>query len=223
MLAVKVPVSDLENVRKKLVREGIFDKRFKVKVSEGYGYIPVVSRVKGYDVVDVDLEVCVFKKRTLRDLVKLRLGVDILGEFKSFDVVGDIAIVELRGRLRNKADEFGKCLLEFNPKINTVLMKSGSRGGKFRLQEYVCIAGVDKSTTRYRENGVDLLVDVRKVYFSPRLASERLRIAKLIASGEVVLVMFSGCGVYPFVISKNSEASRIYAVSYTHLTLPTKA
>jgi len=50
------------------------------------------------------------------------------------------------------------------------------------------------------------------VYFSPRLSEERKRIFKQITNNESVLVMFSGCSVYPLVIAKNTNVKEIYAI-----------
>ena len=55
-------------------------------------------------------------------------------------------------------------------------------------------------------------MDIDKTYFSPRLVSERLRIAKLVKKNESVLVMFSGVAVYPINIAKHSKAGEVYAI-----------
>ena len=41
------------------------------------------------------------------------------------------------------------------------------------------LAGADKTETEYKEHGCRFKVDVVKAYFSPRLSTERLRVAKL--------------------------------------------
>jgi tRNA (guanine37-N1)-methyltransferase len=45
-------------------------------------------------------------------------------------------------------------------------------------------------------------VDVRKVFFTPRLSYERIRIAKQVTPGEVVANMFGGVGTYSIIIAK---------------------
>ena len=55
-------------------------------------------------------------------------------------------------------------------------------------------------------------LDVEKCYFSPRSSQERVRIAKLVKKNESVLVIGSGVGIYPIIISKHSKAKEIYAI-----------
>ena len=50
------------------------------------------------------------------------------------------------------------------------------------------------------------MVDVEKCYFSPRLSTERARIADLVEDGEVVLNMFAGVGPYSITIAKRKKA-----------------
>ena len=50
------------------------------------------------------------------------------------------------------------------------------------------------------------------MYFSNRLATERLRIAKKIKKDEEILVMFSGSGVYPVVFARNAHPKSIYGI-----------
>ncbi|MEK6887181.1 MAG: methyltransferase domain-containing protein, partial [Nanoarchaeota archaeon] len=59
-----------------------------------------------------------------------------------------------------------------------------------------------RKETMYAENGMRLLLDIEKVYFSPRLGNERARIANLVKPDENVLIMFSGCGPYTIQIAK---------------------
>ncbi len=44
------------------------------------------------------------------------------------------------------------------------------------------------------------------------MSSERKRIVDLIKPNESVLVMFSGSGVYPLVIAKNSKCKEVYGI-----------
>ncbi len=64
---------------------------------------------------------------------------------------------------------------------------------------------------------MQLRLNVERVYFSPRLATERKRIAGLVKAGESVLVMFSGCAPYPIVIAKNSKAKEVYGIEINPL------
>ncbi len=130
----------------------------------------------------------------------------------SFDILGSIAIIESRDEYKEHVKEIGEALLKAQKNIKTVLVKSGIHGGEFRTQDLEFVAGVKTKETLYFENDVRLKLDVEKVYFSPRLSTERRRIADLVKPHERVLVMFSGCAPYPCVISRHSRAKEIVGV-----------
>lgn len=131
---------------------------------------------------------------------------------RSYDVVGNIAILDIPPELKSKAKVIGRRLISLNKNIKTVLKKSDIHKGEFRTQKLSYVAGVRTKETVHKENNALMMLDVEKVYFSPRLSTERKRVAGLVKPGERVLVMFSGCGPYPLVISKNSKAKDIVGI-----------
>jgi tRNA (guanine37-N1)-methyltransferase len=131
----------------------------------------------------------------------------------SFDVVGDILIfVDFPKGLASKDKIIGKGVLDNYSNIKTVLRKTKKYSGKYRTPKLKYIIGEKRKETVYRENNVFIKLDVEKVYFSSRLGNERNRISKLIKPDESILVMFSGCGVYPVVIGKNTKVKEIYGI-----------
>jgi tRNA (guanine37-N1)-methyltransferase len=151
----------------------------------------------------VSLKQALQGKLSKKELEKLRA---------SFDIVGDIAIIEIAKGLAKKEKIIANELLKTNSSIKTVAKKVGGHIGKYRVQPLKIIAGPKKTEAEVRESGVRMLVDVAKCYFSPRLGHERLRIAKQIKKGEEVLVMFSGVAPYQLVFAKHSPAKIIYGV-----------
>ncbi len=138
---------------------------------------------------------------------------------RSYDIVGDIAVIELSPKLAKKEKLIGEGLLKTNPSIKAVCRKVGERYGKYRKQKLKIIAGEHRKETICKENNVRLKLHIEKCYFSPRLASERKRIAECVKDGEDVLVMFSGVGPYVFVISKNTHAKHVVGIEanpYAH-------
>ena len=131
----------------------------------------------------------------------------------SYDIVGDILIVEIPDELKKKEKQIANKLLKDHKQVKTVVKKKGIHGGKFRVQKYVVLAGDRRKETEYKENGVRIKLNVDKTYFSIRLATERLRIAKQVKDGEIVLVMFSGVAVYPLVIAKNAKKQILRLIS----------
>ena len=131
----------------------------------------------------------------------------------SFDVVGDILIfADFPKELEKKEKIIGKEILENFKNIKVITKKTGNYGGKFRTPKLKILAGERRKETIHRENNIRIKLNIEKVYFSSRLGHERERINKQIKKNESVLVMFSGCAVYPINISKNTQAKEIYAV-----------
>ena len=134
----------------------------------------------------------------------------------SFDVVGDIMIFsEFPKELAKKEKIIGEAILQNYSHIKTILKKTKKYSGKFRTPKLKVIAGENRKETTCRENDVLVKLDVEKVYFSQRMSSERKRIASMIEPSESVLVMFSGCGIYPLVIAKNTKGKETYAIEIT--------
>ncbi|MDP4012640.1 MAG: methyltransferase domain-containing protein [Candidatus Nanoarchaeia archaeon] len=129
----------------------------------------------------------------------------------SFDVIGDIAIVEIRN-LKGKDKLIADAILKNVNNVKVVAKKSGIHTGRYRTQKLKIIGGEKRKETVHVESGVRMKLDVEKCYFSPRLSEERLRISRLVKKNEKILVMFSGISVYPLVISRNSKAKEIYGV-----------
>lgn len=131
----------------------------------------------------------------------------------SFDIVGDIAIFnKFPKKLKKKEKIIGNALMQLNKNIKVVAVKAKAYSGKLRLPKLKIIAGENRKETIHKENGIRLKLDVEKCYFSSRLGTERLRIAKLIKRNEKILTLFSGVAPYPCVISKNSKAKEIYGI-----------
>lgn len=131
---------------------------------------------------------------------------------KSFDVVGDVAILEIPRELAKKQKIIAKAVLDLHKNVNAVYVEAGGRKGKLRLQKLKWLAGEKRTETTCRENGVSLKVDVAKAYFSPRLSSERKRIYGQAKKGEKVLVMFSGVAPYVIEIAKHSKCKLVYGI-----------
>ncbi len=151
----------------------------------------------------MNLKQALAKKLTKKELEILR---------GSFDVIGDIAVIEIAKGLSKKEKLIANELIKLNKNIKTVAKKVGGHEGKYRIQKLKIILGPKKTEAEFRESGLRMQLDVSKCYFSPRLGHERLRIASQIKKGEEVLVMFSGVAPYPLVFARHSPAKMIYGV-----------
>ena len=210
MLFVKVPMQKAEPTRKKLLADGLFDVSHPVQHSKQFVFFPVKARKGGYTFVERKSVSRPRRPRSLKEALAGKLPADVIEQLvTSFDTIGDIAIIEVRHGMDEKM--IGQAVLDSNPSIKVVCKKVGGHIGEFRLQPVEVIAGENRTTTIYKEHGVQMKVEVDKVYFSPRLSSERLRIAELVKPGEVIAGFFAGVGPFPLVIAKKKKC-RIYAV-----------
>ncbi len=134
----------------------------------------------------------------------------------SFDVVGDIAIIIIPPELEEKETIIGETLLGMLKNIQVVAKRDGNVSGEFRTTSLKIIAGEKRKETLHRESGVIFQLNPEKTYFSVRSSNERLRVSRLVKYGEEILVMFSGVGAFPLVISNNSEAAEIVGIEKNH-------
>lgn len=190
MKCVKVKKKDAEKVRRELIALKVLAKGYKPYSGKEYLYLPVNNEVKGYEYVEKSCE----------EIEKQNL------ELPAYDQIGDIIIAG-----EDVSNEEAKKLLKVsNTKV--VLRKIGIHHGEFRTQDLEFVAGEKRKETIHKENEVSMKLDVEKCYFSPRLSTERFRIASLVKENEKVLVLFSGVGPYPLVIAKHTKAKLVVGV-----------
>jgi len=129
-----------------------------------------------------------------------------------FDILGNIALVKFQKGVSSKTKkEFANELLRSQKSIKTVLEKVGKFAGRLRKQTTKYVAGVNTKEALYHENGCIFRFNVDSCYFSSRLSNERKEIAKMVKSGDEVLVMFAGVAPYSIVIAKNTKAKKVYS------------
>ncbi|MBN2067248.1 MAG: class I SAM-dependent methyltransferase family protein [Candidatus Diapherotrites archaeon] len=151
--------------------------------------------------------------RNLKDTLEGKLSrKEMQHLITSFDSYGNIAVIQIPKGLGKKAKVIGEALLGINKQFKTVCMVTGEHQGKYRVQPVKVIAGEKNTVATYRESGCLFRFELGKVFFSPRLATERQRIAKLIKSGEVIAAFFAGVGPFPIVFARNSPMEKAYAI-----------
>lgn len=129
----------------------------------------------------------------------------------AFDIIGNIAILSASSLSKKEAKKIAKKILRENKHIHSVFLKS-KISGRLRVPKLKWLAGSRNTKTIHRESGCVFKLNVKTCYFSPRLGTDRLDIAKKVKKGERVLVMFSGVAPYPIVIARHSKAKQIYGV-----------
>jgi len=149
----------------------------------------------------------------LKELLKTKLKKDQLEKLpNSYDIIGDILIIDIDPALKKKEKLIAEALLKEHRNIKVICRKQDIHKGRYRTQKLRIIAGERRKETIHRESGARLKLNVETSYFSPRSGNERIRIAKQVKEGEDILVMFSGIAPLPVVLAKNTKAKHITAV-----------
>ena len=220
MKCVKVPLKKLNDTRIKLMEEGLMSMEYRIKACDEFGYIPVTKDIDNYTIVDIDLEPMKKVPHNFSELLEDELtNAEIENLRTSFDTIGDIVILEIPDDLIDKKQIIGDAALKFT-KRKAIYMKKSAIKGTTRVRDLEFLSGVDDSVTIHKEHGARLKLDVRKVYFSPRLATERKRVMESVKDGEKILDMFCGIGPFPIVIAKNKNVDiaavdiNEYAIEY---------
>jgi tRNA (guanine37-N1)-methyltransferase len=199
-----VPKIEGEATRRLLAESEIIDYRLKIRSDGQFVYIPVIPDISEDILLKISpslqLTECDFEENERSRTIE-----DILGFSPSFEVIGDIAVV---------ADEYdvkvGEAIMAVHKSVKTVLVPTTPVTGEFRVRHYRVLCGEERTTTAYREHGFVYEMDLNKVYFSPRLSTERKRVTDLVTDMELVLDMFAGVG--PFAIPASKRAMYTIAV-----------
>ena len=125
----------------------------------------------------------------------------------AFDQIGEIIIVRIPDSLLSKKIIIGKALLDEVKIVRSVFYQASAVEGNFRTRDLEILAGEDNTETEYKEFGCKFRVDVKNAFFSPRLSTERERIANLIQDGEVMTNMFAGVGMFSIMAAKKKKCT----------------
>jgi tRNA (guanine37-N1)-methyltransferase len=208
---IRVPKKEGEFVRADLLSKGILDVRRKIGSEGQFLIIPILTDGYGsYESVEAELESIEQTPTDYKDV--LDIPDDVKDELPtSFDVIGDVAIIKLPDPLLQYKHQIGKAMMSVSPSIRTVMMDSGVKGD-LRIRELEQIAGEGGSETMHKEFGVRMITDPSKVYFNPRLATERSRVASLVKDGETIIDMFAGVAPFGLVICKRARPEVVYSI-----------
>ena len=129
----------------------------------------------------------------------------------AFDQIGDIIILRIPESLLSKKKIIGETLLNEVKIAKSVFYQASAVEGDFRTRNLEILAGEDNTETEYKEFGCRFLVDVENTFFSPRLSTERERIANLIQEGEIMTNMFAGIGMFSIMAAKKKKCT-VYSI-----------
>lgn len=151
--------------------------------------------------------------KMLKELLQERLDRTELEKLSSsFDIIGTIAIIKIPESLASKRKLIADALIEEIRPVKSVFCQVSAIEGDYRLRKLELISGENSPITVYKEHGCTFKVDVINTYFSPRLSTERLRIAQLTEPNEVVVNMFGGVGTFSIIISRYNKSAKVYSI-----------
>tara|TARA_Y100000034_G_scaffold128501_1_gene183157 strand:+ start:552 stop:1580 length:1029 start_codon:yes stop_codon:yes gene_type:complete len=161
------------------------------------------------------------KPRTISEILSKKLSKTELTELKtSFDIFGDIILVEIPENLIKKEKLIGNSFLKLYPNIRAVFKKTGKVSGIERVRPAKRIAGTGTSEVNYKESGCIFKFDISKVFFTPRLSTEREKIFAKVKPGEIVLDMFAGVGPFSVIIAKKQPlVEKVYAIDINNTAI----
>jgi tRNA (guanine37-N1)-methyltransferase len=132
--------------------------------------------------------------------------------YSAFDQVGDIVIVKIPEELMPKKKLIADAILANVKTAKAVFAQVSPVKGDYRVRDLEFIAGENRTITEYKEHACRFKVDVAKTYFSPRLSTERQRIAEMVGDNETIVNMFAGVGTYSVVIVKANKTCKVYSI-----------
>jgi len=212
---LKVLKKNGERARKELIRKKVLNGDYRPDSHKNHIYFPVT--------VEFETKLGTFEKRnlekfksrptSLRELFMKVLPVKLVDDVRrSYDLIGDIAVIEVPKSLKKYERVIAHSLLKTNPKIKVVAKKPDKIEGKYRIRKLKLLAGERRTTTEYRESDCLFRFDLNKTYFSQRLGNERLRLAKKVKGPEKILVMFSGIAPFGIVIAKKNPFAKVWNI-----------
>jgi tRNA (guanine37-N1)-methyltransferase len=196
---VKVISKDGESTRQTLISLGILNHSYKILQHEGYLYMPLIE--SSQPPIDMEVGYMDLSPKKVRTLPS-----DLLPFNITYERIGDIIL--LNEPNPHNAASATIALMASDVPSKTIMNKASEIQGDTRIRKWDILFGTSTETL-HREHGSDFFVDMSKVYFSPRLATERKRIVDQVVSGEKVFDMFSGIG--PFSIPIANKGAEVIA------------
>ncbi|MCD6229576.1 MAG: class I SAM-dependent methyltransferase family protein [Candidatus Diapherotrites archaeon] len=224
---IKVEKKKAEKIRKHLIDNNLKEHGFPVKITEKHVFFPVkkevcenkgktnsLKKIAEFEITELEAEKIQRKPKSLKEALSTKLSKEELSNLTtSFDIVGDIAVVDIPKTLLDKKKTIAEAVLSVQKGVKTVAMRTGIFSGEFRVRPIKVIAGENTTISSYKEHGSVMDVDLSKMYFSPRLSNERKRISKQVKEGEDVAVLFAGVGPFALAICRHQpKVNKIVAV-----------
>ncbi len=197
---VRVARTEGEATRSRLAETDLLDRRYRIDVADGDLYLPVEDPTAvPDDLAVVDHRVEARERQTT--------PADVLGWEPTYERVGSVVVLDEDDP--DRASEAAAAVMDSDLPCETVVARASKVAGEFRVREFDVLAGTDTETC-HREYGHEFRLDIAAVYFSPRLATERHRVAEQTVEDDRVVDMFAGVG--PFAVPMAARGADVLAV-----------
>jgi tRNA (guanine37-N1)-methyltransferase len=204
---VRVPREAGEDTRQVLAAAGLLDDEYEIVADDGHLYLPVTDPETARETNEV-----VTRDVPARD--GQETPADVLGFEPAYERLGDVAIVDEDDPERARA--IADAIVGSDLPVRAVLDRASKVKGDRRVRDWTVVATADGGDDRpvtetvHREYGFEYLLDLSRVYFSPRLATERHRVTGAVTAGEQAVDMFAGVG--PFAIPMAARGATVVGV-----------
>lgn len=236
---LKIEREKSNSIKKLFSKKKIIEEKYRILRSQDYVLFPLKEEIFTQEKIIKIIEQKPFmeiivSKPIINENYEYK---DIIGELKnkldnnylyliprSFDIIGSkkskrFAIFEFPENMDIERERFNQikktiavAFLNVNKSINSVFEKKGEREGIYRTRRLNLLAGEERSETIHKENNCFFKLDIKKVFFSPRLVHERQRITHSgLNEKNVVLDLFAGVGAFSIQIAKKCN-SKIFAI-----------
>jgi tRNA (guanine37-N1)-methyltransferase len=205
---VRVPREAGERTRQELDAAGLLDDEYEIVVADGTLYLPVTDPETAAELYEV-----AYRDVPAHD--RQQTPADLLGFDPSYERLGDVAIIDEDDPER--AATIADAILDSDLPVRAVVDRASKVKGDLRVRDWTVVATDDDAETDgpatetvHREYGFEYLLDLSRVYFSPRLATERHRVTAQVEAGEHAVDMFAGVG--PFVVPMAARGATVVGV-----------
>jgi tRNA (guanine37-N1)-methyltransferase len=133
---------------------------------------------------------------------------------QSYDLIGDVIIIRIPSEVYSKREIVAETLHKLYPRVRTIAAVPlyAHTDELYRTREVQVIWGDENLETTHKESGCSFKVDLKHVFFSPRLSYERMRVARKVLPAERIINTFSGVGCFSILIAKLQPQTTIYSI-----------
>ena len=122
VLTIKVPVKEANKIKNELMKDNNLSDKYKVRLENGFVFFPINNKPKKsynkYKLVNKKIETIKKEATSLKEALSKVLTKKELTRVKTaYDLIGDVAILEIDEELRNKEKKIGKVLLDIRKDV----------------------------------------------------------------------------------------------------------